>query len=345
VTTDIHTYCDTTADLRIAFYYVQWSLQYDSESGESMLQRLHRDIVALSQHSDLVFALEHEVHAPCLAQQKTLRSLSNVHWIMAGTALDRQDRIIPWQYHLWRIRDLYEEMPDLLLRLDPYRVKPWYFDAMLGTSKGPRPLIAQWIQEHGLQDRILYSLGPSPGQPLQQPMLHDTAFFVDKDWQAVDYCDYLHLNQHVRYRNRVIQMPCLMPLELYDRTSYSIVSETGFANDVHMITEKTAKVLIGRRLFVMFAGAGFLRYLRQQGFQTFDGIIDESYDNEQHDVRRWQLAFDQVRRLCEMDQDQVLQRAKPILEHNYSQVMARDLTLEPRHQIQALIEQYAHTKI
>ena len=256
---------------------------------------------------------------------------------MPGTADRQRDRIISWQYHLWRIRDLYQDMPDLLLRLDPYRTKPWYFDAMLGTSKGPRPWIARWVQEQSLMDRILYSLGPVPGISLPQSMFHDPAFFVDSDWQPIGSCDYLHLNQLVKFRDRVIHMPCLLPLELYDRTCYSIICETGFANDVHMITEKTAKVLIGRRGFVVFAGAGYLRYLREQGFETFHGIIDESYDQEPDDLVRWQTAFEQVKRLCYMDQQWVLQRMRPILEHNFKQVMAHDLMHSPLRSIIDLI--------
>jgi hypothetical protein len=281
--------------------------------------------------------LDHEVHAPYLAQQPPLDQLDKEHWIIPGTVDERQQWIIPWQYHIWRIRDLYESMPDLLLRLDPYRCKPWYFDAMLGTIKGPRPLVAQWIQEQKLEDRILYSLGPRPGQPLPSPMLHDPAFFTDADWQPAAGCDYLHLNQLVQYRGSFIHIPCLMPLELYERSCYSIISETGFANHVHMVTEKTAKALIGRRLFVMFAGAGFLAHLRQQGFQTFDGIIDESYDEIIDDETRWRAAFSQVVRLCNMDQRKVLDTVKPILDHNFLQVMNRDLDQQPITQIINLV--------
>jgi ElaB/YqjD/DUF883 family membrane-anchored ribosome-binding protein len=88
-----------------------------------------------------------------------------------------------------------------------------------------------------------------------------------------------------------------------------------------MLTEKTAKVALGRRVFVAFAGCGFLQLMRDAGFQTFDGIIDESYDRIENDQDRWQAAFDQVLKLCEVDQTDVLSQARPILEHNYDLIM------------------------
>jgi hypothetical protein len=297
-------------------------------------------IMCLSQRSDLVFVLEHEVQWPCICDE--LVNLKNVYWIMPGTSDVNRDRVIPWQYHVWRIKDLYEELPHLLLRLDPYRAKTWYFDAMLGMSKGPRPLVAGWIHEHGLQDRVRHSLGPPVGESLSISMFDDRNFFLDPEWQPVDYCDYRQLNQHVKIQDKIVQMPCLMPLDLYNHTAYSIICETGFLNDIHMITEKTAKAVIGRRLFVMFAGRGFLRYVREQGFRTFDGIIDESYDLEPDAETRWRLAFEQVRYLCGQDQTQILERARPIVEHNYARVMSKDLSLETLDKIQQLISQYDH---
>lgn len=325
----------------MAFYLVDWSLDYAAQSVTEVEAREKANLRRLASAADLVFVIEHEVHVPCLAQQLSSSSLCNVYWIMAGIADAHRDRIIPWQYHLWRIRDLYEsDLPHLVPRLDPYRPKPFYFDAMLGTEKGPRSLVHAWIQQADLQHKIMASLGPIPGQTMTSSMLHNPAFFVDPDWQPLDYCDYLHLNQHVKVEGRTVQMPCLMPLTLYSETAYSIICETGFANHTHMITEKTAKAMIARRLFVMFAGAGFLRYMREQGFRTFEGIIDESYDTVEDDHERWQRAFDQVKRLCELDQAWVLERSKPVLEHNYLQVMTRDLTQAPVQKINQLIQQY-----
>jgi hypothetical protein len=86
-------------------------------------------------------------------------------------------------------------------------------------------------------------------------------------------------------------------------------------------TEKTAKPIIARRLFVMFAGQGYLARLQQLGFRTFDSIIDESYDQESDPVRRWGMACDQLLLLTQKPQDQVLTQIKPIVDHNFKVMM------------------------
>jgi hypothetical protein len=45
------------------------------------------------------------------------------------------------------------------------------------------------------------------------------------------------------------------------------------------MTEKTAKPIWAKRLFVMFGTPGFLKKLHELGFKTFDHVIDESYDS------------------------------------------------------------------
>ena len=108
---------------------------------------------------------------------------------------------------------------------------------------------------------------------------------------------------------------------MYNNTAYSIVAETDADNSLSFFSEKTAKPLIARRLFVAFTGYRFLYNLRELGFKTFGDVIDESYDEIFNARERYQAAFYQVRRLCEMDQRMVLDKIKYILEHNHNHIM------------------------
>jgi len=109
-----------------------------------------------------------------------------------------------------------------------------------------------------------------------------------------------------------------IPTRIYDASWYSIVAETQYNLDHVFITEKTGKALLAKRVFVLFAPRGCLKYLRSQGLQTFDGIIDESYDSEPDNRKRFDQAWEQVRLLSTLDPREVYQRADSILEHNYN---------------------------
>ena len=128
-----------------------------------------------------------------------------------------------------------------------------------------------------------------------------------------------------RYSNRRIpdmklgRMPAsaLIPWTIYDNSWYSIISEKNPAwCDVNFLTETTAKCLAAMRVFVMFNAPGTLKYLRSLGFQTFHGeFIDESYDDH-HGNQRWDMAWQQVKRLAAADPVKVYQYYQPVLEFN-----------------------------
>ena len=72
--------------------------------------------------------------------------------------------------------------------------------------------------------------------------------------------------------------------------------------------------------FVLVAPAGSLEYLREYGFKTFDGILDESYDQETNDTIRVERV---IKLLKDIDQLSVRERQQlhrhmlPMVEHNY----------------------------
>lgn len=337
--TDIDDYLVDPGDYKIAFYLIEYS--------EGWPEKPKNNILRLAEKSRLVFAIEHEIGPSCLAQDDALNQLANVHWVMPGWSHGAQDRSIPWHYHLWRIRELYRKhLGHYLLPLDPYHPKEFYFDAMLGTRKPHRVQVYHDINRHNLQDKILCSIGLSEGDHLEKSVFEDPGFFLDPEWIPCPGSTYLTLNQSVIVGRKIyVTMSNLLPISLYNRTAYSIVCETWHDNSTLMMTEKLAKALIGRRLFVIFSGAGYLRHLRSQGFQTFGNVIDERYDDEPDNQKRWAMAFEQVQRLCDTDQKQILDHIRPIVDHNYNMLMNRDLEAEPFRQITELIKKHADQTI
>jgi len=110
----------------------------------------------------------------------------------------------------------------------------------------------------------------------------------------------------------------------FDEAQDSLVyvpTETVYFGQRTHLTEKTFKAIALEMPFVLVATAGSLEYLREYGFQTFDGIIDESYDTETNDIVRVEKVIKLLKDLdnLSVEQRQEIHRAcLPIVEHNFN---------------------------
>jgi hypothetical protein len=80
------------------------------------------------------------------------------------------------------------------------------------------------------------------------------------------------------------------------------VTETEMSRRLHRITEKPLKPLLNLHPFLILGSPGSLQLVRSYGFQTFSGIFDERYDEEEDPRRRFDMVYEQVRRLCALDE-------------------------------------------
>jgi hypothetical protein len=124
------------------------------------------------------------------------------------------------------------------------------------------------------------------------------------------------------------------PHEVYNNSWYSIISET-YQNHRYQPTEKTAKAFLGKRIFVAFCCQHFLKNLKMLGFKTFDSIIDESYDEVEDTVQRFDLAWQQIRKLSLANPCDVYDKVSLILDHN------RSIVIDPTFQLKE-IEEYIY---
>jgi hypothetical protein len=69
------------------------------------------------------------------------------------------------------------------------------------------------------------------------------------------------------------------------------VLETLFDDHRWHLTEKSLRPIACGKPFVLMATPGSLQYLRQYGFKTFDGLIDETYDSIQNPKQRLQAVL------------------------------------------------------
>jgi hypothetical protein len=221
--------------------------------------------------------------------------------------------------------------------------RPYLFDALLGVKKSFRVDIFNRLVNDGLLEKSLVSL--STGRFQDQP-----TDVVDYSSPALDYLDdpdvldfkkenagdidLMYSGRPVHNRQYKINsgfrpnMSHIVPHRVYQNSWYSIVSETS-PGEIDFITEKTAKCLFGRRIFVMFGPAQHLAFLHRLGFKTFNDILDESYDNEHDNIKRFDMAWQQIKYLSTADPRQLYSKINHVLEHNYQLINDSKQLLQP----------------
>lgn len=112
---------------------------------------------------------------------------------------------------------------------------------------------------------------------------------------------------------------------MYKNILIDIVGETHVLGNTFFPTDKTTRPMLLKKPFIVFASRDYLAYLRQMGFQTFQGFWDEDYDGfETKDrlLRMYQVIADIANRpvnaLVEM-----YKQMQPILDHNYNLLMSQ----------------------
>lgn len=138
-----------------------------------------------------------------------------------------------------------------------------------------------------------------------------------KDWWEPEILETVNDNGQANYYGVYMEHTCFVPYKIYNKSAYSIVFESGgWDNDYAFFTEKITKPIIACRLFIVISSHKFLKNLRSLGFKTFNGIIDESYDEEIDNHTRWTMALEQAQWLCNQPQEDILKKIVPIVLHN-----------------------------
>ena len=294
--------------------------------------------------SDLVFVIGSELHDSTL-EFILNNDRPNIVYYTCGFINQPLQHAVVKQYFDWFETSRYfyrDYLPEMLQRIDYRNPKEMQFDILLGRKKLHRDYVYKFVKSAlRVENRVLtyfneHEIDFATGN--EQWIWEDRGMqFENTPKWTVDF---------VRYYGHRMSISQVIPITLYNQTAYSVVTETNFSNAYSFYTEKTAKPIIARRLFVMFAGQHYLRNLRSLGFKTFDGIIDESYDSIEDNNYRWAAACKQIEWLCKQDQRTILEQIQPIVEHNFSVMMTTDWhsvfvqDLEVR--VDTLLEQRQH---
>lgn len=222
-----------------------------------------------------------------------------------------------WQEnsHQWAV--------DLRQRLVDYSPKrPKLFDALLGMEKRNRNFLYDAIiNDAKLKDQTFLSYYRDKDREVENGAWNALNIPGFHAWPDGDTGNFFILRSPdkapKRGKNRAVSRYSVVPWDIYNQSYYSVVAETSDHNIYTQFTEKTAKPIIGRRLFVAFCGYRFLYNLRRLGFKTFDGIIDESYDQIEVTEERWAAALNTLKSLSLCDPKEIYHKTEKIRIHNY----------------------------
>lgn len=308
---DIDTFVQSTHELKFATYHVP----FDDPQWVNKFKQVYPHV----NHS---FVFCSELHQNTVDQMREL-DLEHVTMFVCGF-INRpfiKAKILPWMDWFDTTAYFYKTIRPTLLEdnLTVHNNKPKYFDILLGCQRVHRNHVFSYIQSNQLVDQVIMAYHRHWSQDLRE----SGEYIFDDD--NVEFIEPLHhtINK-VNYYGHEIMLSQIVPLKIYNDTYYSVVTETNAVNEFNFYTEKTVKPILGKRLFVIIAGQHFLKNLRSLGFCTFDGIIDESYDQIADDADRWTQALDQVRALCQRDPVEVYQQIQHIVEHNQQLMLTRE---------------------
>ena len=234
---------------------------------------------------------------------------------------------------------------------DPEYERPHKFEALLGGSKENRQFVFNKLKDHQLLEQGLVSISAQTFRGPTDKLYHDV-YYRSPELDRYDDPQMVELRNATRDGNWVAHTThgikhkkfridanttsdyapyasFFIPVNVYQNSWFSIIAES-IVYHCDFFTEKTAKALLGRRIFVTFGPQHSLRTLIEAGYKTYGDRIDESYDNEPDNEKRWNMAFEQVVRLINhKDPKSLYKEAQGLLDYNCRLISSQRYLLEP----------------
>lgn len=204
------------------------------------------------------------------------------------------------------------------------------FDALLGINKAHRKFVFYNLHKANLLEKSLVSLTSLPNET--KTGKRRTWYYSSelRRLETSDVTNTIEEKQPFSGFNLIGHSKPLshqVPWNIYAHSWYSIVAETHI--DILHTTEKLGKPLLAKRLFVLFAAPFMLERLHNLGFKTFDKIIDESYDREIDNEKRWSMAFDQIIALSKLDPVEVYKQVDDVVTYNHQLALDKEYWFSP----------------
>ena len=144
---------------------------------------------------------------------------------------------------------------------------------------------------------------------------------IEKACSLIPYKNFVEHNPPVK-NAQVVDFRNIQ--DMYNTAAIGIESETFLEDYLDYnpgLTEKTMRPLILGNPFLVYNNRGTLTTLKEMGFETFNKIIDESYDDILNPQQRFEAILKEVGRLSKEDPAKLLHSVNDILDHNQEHAM------------------------
>ena len=312
----------------------------------------------------MVFANSAEGASTQLAQLRVLKIedlvLDNKLLLLTGGRLPPQYPHFLHEHFLVRIL-AYEEniqamksINDLFEQVD----KPYAFLFLNGRGRPHRKYLWHKLNQSGLLEKSLWTMLDGRGSGNRTLRLIDQGRDVMGDPTPIRHLPMQY--EVTRYRDNRPASPgyahqfvkfdifknewgeIYIDPAPYRDTYFSLVTETVLDYPYSFFTEKICKPLAIGHPWIVASNRGFYKDIRNLGFQTFNGIIDESFDCIDNDQDRMDRILHTVADVCNDDLPAFLAACQGICKYNQQQlqeVVAQEKSTFPQ-KFSGFIKQY-----
>jgi hypothetical protein len=218
--------------------------------------------------------------------------------------------------HFWRFGREYQLPPEQNFS----GLKSHLFGLFLGRATVHRNAILYQVQQQWAEQFLisrLTALTPE-GTPVPEPwyirnfkgwQLHETL----SDWmpgQEQNVIDWFDTQKFSSLDSRTIRDQFGDPnnhfvhnrsmISHYHKFNIELVCETYTLGQTFFPTEKTVRPIAGTRPWIIYAAPGYIQHLKRLGFQSFESVWDESYDQLEGPAR-WSAMKTVVQDLIVLD--------------------------------------------
>jgi len=187
-----------------------------------------------------------------------------------------------------------------------------------------RTMLVGRLIEENLLDKSFVSFYPNcegsnfklslmESQYLSTNRKHNYSLWLDKEFILDLSTDSINANIHLAESAKL--------LELHKRSLISVICETKFDEDEISVTEKTYKAIAYKHPFIIIGPKFFLRYVKELGYKTFHPYINESYDDIEDPMARFEAIIAELKRLASLTKselNQIQRELSLIADYNHS---------------------------